>query len=423
MIVKGNIIHTPTINKFEIIENGFIIVNEDGRVEMVVKELPGEYHNQPIYNFGDKLIIPGLVDLHIHSGQYPNRGLCLDESLMDWLYKCTYPIEAKFKDIEFAKSTYAKFIKALWRGGNLRSVIYDTINVESAKLLVDMFILSGMGACIGKANMDINVPDYVKEDTKQSLKETESFIISTKGKSKHIIPAVYPRFIPVCSDELLKGLGEIAIKYNVPVISHLSESKEEVRIVEERFPQFPNYASVYKNFGLLGQTPTVMAHAVHSKKEEIKLLDNNNIWVAHSPNSNMNLASGLMPVRISINNGIKVGLGSDIGASADISILRSMYTAIAVSKIIWLYSNERLMPLKTYEAFYMGTKAGGSFFGKVGSFEKDYEFDALVIDDSELCDMDYTLEERIERLIYLGKEEYIATRFMSGNIIPEPNFG
>ena len=137
----------------------------------------------------------------------------------------------------------------------------------------------------------------------------------------------------------------------------------------------------------------------------------------------MNLASGLMPVRIFINNGIKVGLGSDIGASADISILRSMYTAIAVSKIIWLYSNERLMPLKTYEAFYMGTKAGGSFFGKVGSFEKDYEFDALVIDDSELCDMDYTLEERIERLIYLGKEEYIATRFMSGNIIPEPNFG
>ena len=421
-IFRGHIVYTSTKDKFEIVENGYIVVSEDGKVESVSKELPIQYQDQPIHNVGNKLIIPGLTDLHIHSGQYPNRGLCLDLPLMDWLLDCTYPVEAKLKDLDFARSMYAKFIRNLWRGGNLRNVIYDTIFVESTKLLVDMFILSGMGAYIGKASMDINAPDYLREDTEQSLYDNEQFILETRNRSTLVKPAIYPRFIPSCSSKLLRGLGQLAIKYNVPVISHLSESIHEIKMVKELYPEFPTYADIYNHYGLLGQTPTVMAHGVYSNDRERKLLKEKGVWVAHSPSSNFNLGSGLMPARKFINEGIILGLASDIGASADISIMKSMNYAIATSKLIWLYSGETLAPLKTHEAFYLGTKGGGSFFGKVGSFEPGYDFDALVIDDEPLLDMDYTIHERIERFIYIGRDDFIVSRFISGKPLPEPFF-
>lgn len=421
-IYKGHIVHTPTKDKFEIFENGYIIVDENGKVDSILKTLPMKYQDRPITNYGNKLIIPAFTDLHIHSGQYPNRGLCLDLPLMDWLIKCTFPIESKFRNQNLARNVYSKFIKQLWKNGNLRSVVYDTTFVESTKILFDMFILSGMSAYIGKASQDVNVPDYIKENTEQSLIDNEMFILETKNRSNLVKPAIYPRFAPSCSPKLLSGLGELSQKYNVPVISHLSESLSEIELVNELYPGFPTYADIYNYYGLLGQEPTVMAHCVYSDERERKLLKENDVWVAHSPNSNLNLGSGLMQTRKFIDEGLKVALASDIGASAQISIHIAMNTAIATSKIVWLYSNEELEPIKTHEAFYFGTKGGGSFFGKVGSFEKGYEFDALVIDDNELLDMEYTIQERVERFIYLGKSEFIISRYLSGNRIPEPIF-
>lgn len=420
-IFKGNIVHTPTMDGFKIIEHGYIIV-EDGKVESIEKELPLKYKDYPIRNFSSKLIIPGFVDLHLHSVQYPNRGLCLDLPLMDWLLKCAFPSESKFRNIEYAKKVYSNFIKELWKAGTTRSVIYDSVFCKSAELLVDMLINSGMSAYVGKANMDINAPDYLLENTNQSLIDTERFIINTQGRSKKVKPAIYPRFIPSSSPKLLQGLGELASKYKVPVISHLSESIHELNIVKKMYPDFENYADIYNYYGLLGQTPTIMAHAVYSNEEERKLLKKNNVWVAHSPISNFNLGSGLMPTRLFINEGLKVGLGSDIGAGAEMGISESIRMAIATSKMVWLMSGEKLQPLRTHEAFYLGTKGGGSFFGKVGSFEPGYEFDALIIDDTPLLDMEYTVEERIQRFIYIGSSDMIISRYVNGENIPEPFF-
>lgn len=420
-IFKGNIVHTPTMNGFEIIEHGYIIV-ENGKVESIEKELPLKYVDYPIRNYDKKLIIPGFIDLHLHSVQYPNRGLCLDLPLMDWLFTCTFPAESKFRDITYAKNVYANFIKQLWKSGTTRAVIYDSVFCKSAELLIDMLINSGLNAYVGKANMDINVPFYLLEGTKQSLIDTERFIVNTKGRSNKVKPAIYPRFVPSSTPKLLEGLGELAKKYQVPVISHISESIHELKIVKEMYPDFKNYADIYDNYGLLGQTPTIMAHAIYSNEEERKLLKENGVWVAHCPVSNFNLGSGLMPARLFIDEGLKLGLGSDIGAGAEMGIAESIRMAIATSKMVWLLSGEKLEPLKLHEAFYLGTKGGGSFFGNVGSFEPGYEFDALIIDDSPLLDMDYTIEERIQRFIYIGNDDYIISRYINGENIPEPHF-
>lgn len=418
-IYHGHIIHTPTFSKFEIIENGYIIVYK-GIVKAIYKTLPFEYLEKPINNFKNKLIIPSFNDFHIHASQYPNRGLCLDDPLILWLEKCTYPLEAKYVNLEYAKKVYTKVIHDLWEHGNLRSLIYNTIHYEATKLLFDMFVKSGLSAYIGKINMDINSPDELKEDTIQSLIDTERFIINTQNVSDLVKPIIAPRFVPSCSADLLKGLGILAKKYHVPVMSHLSEEREEVKIVKKMYPQFPTYADIYNYFGLLGQEPTVMAHCVYSDEEEQVLLQKNGVWVAHCPSSNFNLGSGMMKVREFLNKGIKVGLGCDVSGGGDLSLLTVMKDAIATSKIVSL--DTKLQPLKIHEAFYLATKGGGSFFGNVGSFEIGNDFDALVINDTPLLNMHYNIKERIERFIYIGGKNNIEQRYVKGkNIVEPPN--
>ena len=143
------------------------------------------------------------------------------------------------------------------------------------------------------------------------------------------------------------------------------------------------------------------------------------VMVAHCPTSNLNLASGMAPIRVFLNEGVPVGLGSDISGGHDLSIFKMMVYAIQVSKM--RYCQDKSLPFLTLpEAFWIATKSAGLFFGKVGSFEPGYEFDALVIDDSELNHDNYSLLHRLERFIYLGDDRHITHRFCRGQLIAEP---
>ena len=269
--------------------------------------------------------------------------------------------------------------------------------------------------------MDRNTAEYLTEDTSQSLKETLEIIEEYKNKSDLVKPIITPRFAPTCTPNLLKDLGELAKEHNIPMQSHLSENKSEIEWVKELFPESKNYASVYDEFNLLGQTPTIMAHCVYNTDEEIDLLAEKGVYAAHCPYSNYNLSSGIMPVRKFLNKGVAVGLASDIAGGHSLSIPNVIVGSIEASKMIWLDSNKELAPLKFTEAFYLATKGGGSFFGKVGSFEKGYDFDALVIDDSFLSDInDLTIEERIQKFVYIGDDRNIIERYVQGKQIQEP---
>lgn len=418
-IYKGNIVFAPAIDKLEIIENGYIIV--DGKtVKSVVPSLPEEYKAQDVIDYGNKLIIPGFVDLHFHAPQFSNRGLGLDKELLPWLEDYTFPEEAKFADIEYAKKVYTRVVKEIWKQGTTRIVIFSSIHKEATKLLIQLFTDAGLGAFIGKVNMDRNAPDFLRECTEKSLEETEEILKEFASKSDLVKPIITPRFVPTCTPESMTKLGELAKKYNVQIQSHISENTGEVEWVKELHPEFKDYASVYDNFGLFGHTPTVMAHCVHNTDEEINLMAENGVYAAHCPNANYNLSSGIMPVRKFIEKGVKVGLGTDVGAGHQVSIASVMATAVQASKIKWLDSNKELAPLTTEEVFFLGTKGGGSFFGKVGSFEEGYEFDALVIDDSSLGDTDLTITERLQRFIYIGDDRNIQERYVAGNKIEEP---
>ncbi len=418
--LKGTIVYTATKEKLEIHEDSYIIV-EDGKVIDISNKLDNIYKEIEIEDHSGKLIIPGFVDLHLHAPQYPNRGLGLDKELLPWLETYTFPEEGKYNDLQYSEKVFKRLINELWRVGTLRSVIFSSIYKESTELLLDMFIEAGLGAYVGKVNMDRNTADYLTEDMEVSLKETEEILLKYSDKSTLVRPIITPRFAPTCSDELLERLGKLPEKYKVSIQSHLNENKSEIEWVKELFPDSKNYASVYDEFNLFGVTNTVMAHCVYNTDEEIDLMAENGVYAAHCPYSNYNLSSGIMPVRKYLNKGVNVGLASDISGGNSLSIADVICGTIQASKMTWLNTGKRLDPLTFSEAFYLGTKGGGSFFGHVGSFENGYEFDALVIDDSELSDIkELNVEERLERYIYIGDDRHIVKRFVRGEEIKKP---
>lgn len=420
-IYKGNILFTKIKDKFEIIENGFIIV-QNGKILDLYKNLPSEYQNFEVIDFSNNLIIPGMNDLHCHAPQFRNLGMAMDKELIPWLDNYTFPEEGKFKSIEYSDKVYKDFIKEVWRHGTTRIAVFATVHKESSIRLMDLFKQSGLGALVGKVNMNINCTDDLLEDTEKSISDTEYILENYYNADELVNPIITPRFIPSCNSELLKSLGDLAIKYNVPTQSHLSENLGEIDWVKQLQPESEFYGDAYNRFNLFGQTKTLMAHCVYSCDKELELMKKNNVFAVHCPNSNLNLGSGIMPVRKFLDNDINIALGSDISGGHDLSIFKVMVNAIQCSKLLWVNSNKQVDFLTLSEAFYMATKGGGSFFGKVGSFEKNYDFDALVLDDSNLNPESYSLIERLERFIYIGDDRNIIHRYVRGEEISDPKF-
>lgn len=419
-IYKGNIIFTESPKEFTIYNNGFIVV-KDKKVHGVYTEIPEEYSSFELIDYGNKLIIPGMNDLHCHAPQFRNLGMAMDKELIPWLNDYTFPEESKYENLEYAKKMYGRFIKEIWRQGTTRIALFATIHKEASALLMDMLIQSGLGALVGKVNMDRNSPDYLIENFESSLNDTED-LLRNHSSSPLVKPIITPRFIPTCSSELMSGLGNLSEKYNAPVQSHLSENKGEIQWVQDLYPQSNFYGEIYNDFKLFGQRPTLMAHCSFSSNEELELMKKNNVVAVHCPSSNLNVGSGMMPIRKFLDRNIPVALGSDISGGHTCSIFKTMIYAIEVSKLFWANSSKKISFLSNPEAFYLATKGGGSFFGNVGSFEKGYDFDALVIDDTNLNHDNYTLEERLERFIYIGDDRNILHRYVCGSLIEEPNF-
>ena len=425
-VIKGNICQTKTPTELDLHEGAYV-VSVNGVSAGVFDVLPEEYLGLPLYDYGDMLIFPGMVDLHIHAPQFAFRGMCMDLELMDWLNSYTFPEEEKYKDLEYAKKAYSMFVDALKKGATTRSCIFATRHRYATELLMGLMEESGLVSYVGKVNMDREASEALTEDSADiSAYTTFGWINAVKDKYKNTKPILTPRFIPCCTDKLMEELREIQMAYGIPVQSHLSESKGEIDFVKFLRPNNPFYGDSYNEYDLFGKNDdidtdvkTVMAHCVWSSDDEVELMRKNGVFVAHCPASNMNLTSGIAPIRKYLNKGINVGLGSDIAGGHSDSIFRAITDTIQVSKMYFRMVDESYKPLVFSEAFYLATKGGGAFFGKVGSFEEGYEFDAVVMDDSVLVHpQELTLSERMERAVYLGLDEKkIVAKFAAGNKI------
>ena len=424
--VKGNICQTKVAKELDLHENAYVVC-VDGISRGVFDALPEEYASLPLHDHGDALIFPGMVDLHVHAPQYAFRGMCMDLELMDWLDRYTFPEEEKYDDLGYAEKAYGMFVDALKNGATTRACIFATRHRPATELLMELMEESGLVSFVGKVNMDREASAALIEDSAEtSAYTTFGWINAVKDKFSNTRPILTPRFIPCCTDKLMEELREIQMAYGIPVQSHLSESKGEIEFVKFLRPDDPFYGDSYNDYDLFGKNDdidtdvkTVMAHCVWSTEEEVELMRENGVFVAHCPASNMNLTSGIAPIRKYLDRGLHIGLGSDIAGGHSDSIFRAITDAIQVSKMYFRMVDGSARPLVFPEAFYLATKGGGAFFGNVGSFEEGYEFDAVVLDDSVLPHPQaLDLAERMERAVYLGLDgKKIAAKYVAGKKI------
>lgn len=412
--IKGDIIFTKNINQFEIIEDGYLVIKDD-KIERVCKELD---ENIDIIDYTNHIIIPGFVDVHMHAPQINNIGLGADRQLLDWLNTYTFKEESKYSNVDFAKKSYNRFIDKLCKNGITSSVIFGSIYKDTTIHLMDLIEEVGLRAYVGKVNMDRNSPSYYIEETQKSIEDTVEFVEKTINKYKNVKPIITPRFVPSCTVNLMKELGDIAEKYDLKVQSHLSENLDEISLVKELHQECTSYINVYERYGLTRKNKTVMAHCVWADDEEIKSLIQNEIIVAHSPYSNGNISSGIAPVKKMLQKGVKVGLASDISGGHDMFMGRIMMLASIFSKMRWVHIDNEYANLTDEELFYMATKGGGEFFGKVGSFEEGYSADFLVIDDKSLEDSnERNVRQRLQRFLYIGDDRNIKSVYVNGKLI------
>ncbi len=415
-VLRGDICYSRSPTSLRTQADGYLVCVE-GKSKGVFDHLPESYARLPLRDHRGKLILPGLCDLHMHAPQYAFRGLGMDLELLDWLNSRTFPEEAKYADLEYARLAYGQLVRDLKNGPNTRVCLFGTLHVPATLMLMEMLEESGLVTMVGKVNMDRNGGENLCESgAGESIRDTRHWLEAINGRFRNTTPILTPRFIPACSDELMRELAAIQKETRLPVQSHLSENRNECAWVGELCPDSAGYGDAYRRFGLFGGgVPTIMAHCTWSDDDEIELMREHGVFFAHCPQSNINLSSGIAPTRRFLDRGIPAGLGSDMAGGCHTSIFRAMADAVQVSKLRWRLCEPDDKPLSVEEAFWLGTAGGGAFFGKVGSFDDGYELDALVVDDSPLlAPFPLTIPERLARTVYLSDDRHIIGKYVRG---------
>ena len=414
-LLHGDIVYSESRDSLTVRENAILAV-EDGKVRDIYAPdaLPEDLRPLPVTDYDRSLIIPAFTDMHVHAPQYEERGIRMDLLLSDWLNQCTFPEEAKFADPDYARLVYRQFAQDLVRQGTLHAVVFATLHAGATDILMELLEEQGIDAFVGKVNMDINSPAFLCETAEESLSETEAWLERHSGAERRVRPILTPRFAPTCSFPLLQGLGALAKKYHAGVQTHLVESKWEAAESVSMYPECGSDAGIYERAGLLGEGPSIFAHVIFPTAEDLRIMQKYGSFAVHCPDATTNIIAGIAPVAAEQAEGIRVALGSDVGAGHSLAVYRQAARAVQLSKLKEFYEPAVSGTISFANAFYMATKEGGSLFGKTGSFEKAYDFDALVINGQEDAGLPLDAAERLERFCYTGDDRDITARYMRG---------
>lgn len=407
----GAVVFAETEKKVVEYDRAYVVVKR-GKIEGIYPVLPEEYADAFTVDYSDGVMIPAFSDLHVHAPQYPQRGIAMDELLYDWLHKYTFPLEERYADPFFAESVYEAFCNDLISHGTMNVAVYGTIHEEGTGKLIEKLESRGIRAFVGKINMDVDCPQGLCETVDGSLFATERFL-EKYGKNRFARPILTPRFAPTCSRELLYGLGRLAKKYEVGMQTHLVESLWEAEEATRRFPDCSCDAEIYEKAGLLGYGPFIGAHFIFPSEDDIRILQKYDGFAVQCPDATTNVIAGIMRTGELLDRGIKLGLGSDVAAGQSLAVYTQAASAVRLSKIKSFYEKSS-RAIMFEESFYMATKGGGRLFGKTGSFEKGYSFDALVLKGVADGYQKLTPKQVVERFCYAGERENIRARFLRG---------
>lgn len=407
----GTIIHSQSVDRVDLLENTLICTDENGIITVLEANVPpNELEdklgaldlNTETIDFHQlqrgELLIPGLVDTHNHAPQWTQRGLGRGLQILDWLNEITFKNEAKFADESYARKVYTQAVKGFLRQGITTVSYYASLHGPATRVLAEVCFVEGQRALVGKCNMDRNSPSfYIEPSAQDSLTATQDVINAIKQidpAASLIKPILTPRFAISCTDELLRGLGQLATENpDIPIQTHFNEAQTEIDTTMSLFPGFTNEVDLYSHFGLLNDR-TVLAHCCHVSAYEIEQLKRLGCGIAHCPIANTTVGGGFMaaPIRNFLNEGItKIGLGTDSGGGFSSSILDAMRQAFIVSNAREMMTGGKDQSLSVDECFYMATLGGARVCGlehKVGNFAVGKEFDACLVRSSTTAGKD-----------------------------------
>lgn len=421
-IVRGRIF-TPLKNPFVVpvgeshrfIDDGYIAI-EQGRIAAV-----GEWADRPetedvLDLSGDYLIVPGFIDTHLHAPQLEMIG-SYGGHLLEWLNRYTFPTEARFADRDHARRVAELLFDQLLRNGTTTAMIFSTVHTGATEAFFETAGELGYRAIIGKTMMDRNAPEDLLEDPERSYDESQGLIRRWHGAAEGLLHyAVTPRFAPTSTAALLDVAGQL-VRDNpgVWVQSHVSENRAEVEWVARLFPEAANYVDVYDRAGMLGPR-TVLAHGVHLSHEERVVLEARGVSIAHCPNSNLFLGSGLFPLMATVDDGVSVGLGTDIGAGTTPSMVNAMADAYKVQQVL----NVSLSPFHLWYLATLGGATALSLDDVTGSLTPGRDADFIAIDThaTPLLSLRSRRAESLEDLlagcIFIGDDRLIARVWIRG---------
>ena len=412
-ILKGTIVSAPALGKLEITENGYLVAR-DGRIEGVYPVLPEQYAGAFVEDFGSDLILQTFADLHLHAPQYPMLGMGMDLPLLDWLNAYAFPTEARFADPDYARAVYRRLARELIAGGTTRVCMFSSLHRPATVILMEELERAGITGYVGKVNMDRNaLPGVLEETAEESIRETLQWL-EESAAFHHVKPMLTPRFIPSCSDEVLSFLGKLAAERDLPIQSHLSENQAEMEWVRQLHPDCKQYWEAYAKFGLWNSR-TVMAHCVWSDARERQAMHDAGVTAVHCADSNQNICSGTAPVRVMLQEGVQVALGSDIAGGDHLNMFDVVASSIRASKARRMLDNWQMDFLTVPEGWYLGTSAGAAFFGEAPGFAPGNPLHAMVVADDALPQPHpLTPAERLERCVYLRQQGAVRAVWSAG---------
>ncbi|MDP3815540.1 guanine deaminase [Pseudomonas sp.] len=403
---------------YEYFEDGVLVI-ENGQVAQVghAADLLPTLKSVEIKHYANALITPGFIDTHIH---YPQTGMIASygEQLLDWLNTYTFPTEQQFADKAHAADVAGIFLKELLRNGTTTALVFGTVHKQSVDAFFEAAEALNLRMIAGKVLMDRNAPDYLTDTPESGYADSKELIERWHGKGR-LHYAVTPRFAPTSTPEQLTLAGKLLGEYpDLYMHTHLSENLKEIEWVKALFPERKGYLDVYDHYQLIGAR-SVFAHGVHLCDDECKRLAETGSAVAFCPTSNLFLGSGLFDLNKLEQHGVRVGLGTDVGAGTSFSQLQSLNEAYKVMQL----QGKKLDPFKSLYLATLGSAHALYLDDKIGNFESGKDADFVVLDYNATPLMSYrmqqakTLDEKLFALTMLGDDRAIKETFAAGQSV------
>lgn len=378
---------TPRFGELEVIPNAVVEVDGNGTITSVNTDDVGAVD----HDFGNEAVmLPGLIDTHIHAAQWPQLGTGLDLPLERWLFDYTFPLERRLTNVEFAAKVWPDMVSTLLAHGTTTAVYYATIDVETTTMLAATCAELGQRSLVGRVAMDhpTGTPEWYRDsDPRSAVAASAQSVEQINALGSTLVnPIITPRFIPACTDETLTGLAALASETGVRIQTHCSESDWEHNYVLDRCGVSDTEA--LHAFGLL-QPGTVLAHATHLGSSDLTRIAQTRAGVAHCPLSNSYFANATFGARRAIDAGVMVGLGTDIAGGPTPAMLNQIEHAVTTSRMRQdgvdhdVLPSDRGVPesqLSIVDAFFLATTGGAELLDlPVGLLEVGRQFDALVV--------------------------------------------